>query len=941
MTRRSLWLAGALFVVSGALGLGYQLVWIRKASLIVGASQLALSTVVSAFFIGLALGSLVVGKTLRSRRFSPLVVYGLFEAGIGLYALAFPWLYDATAEAYAALYPAVGHSVAWLLLARFALLLVLFLAPTFLMGGTLPLLLDALVARDRNVGPMTSLFYGLNIAGAVGGVLATSYWAIPALGMSATSRLGGLLNLAVGAVALVAFSRTPPTHSPDDLAAAAGRVGRTVAVLAFLSGFAAIGYQIAWARYFSLFIVANVYLTAVLLAVFLSALAVGSMILTHLLRRGIRPLRVLAVVQPIAAILVILTMETWRLGWLWYVFDPVTAASVPNWSLFGERVDATFTAPLLQVGAAIFLPVVLLGMGLPALIAAATRRSASLRQNTGKLVFVNTIGSSIGGFVAGYALIPCPWLRLTGTFATLCGVSVTIGLVAETLLRREAGEQQEAAQPRRGRIRPGYLLAAVAVVVCGFGLRADITTRTLTRYGLGGALRDAEVKEVKEGPVTTAFVARRWGATVIGAGSVSLAIVPPDGVSGQTIQGHVPALFCLGPEGPRRVLSIALGSGQTAGAVLRYPIERLDVVDIAPEVVYLALRHFATVNNGLGTDPRVRVHLDDGRHFVDRAADDSYDIVSLEPPPPTAEGVYRLYSLEFYQSVRRVLREGGVLGQWLPLYMVTPNDARALVRTQAEVFPHTFVLQLVPGDYLIVSVKSDAPPRFSADTIRSRLEIMKREFGVRDGRWAPEATRPMASFEGLLSVILMGPADARGITDVPLLHDDNEQLSYGSGDRSLFREYYRSSPLTLNRLSFAALPVSPFSELQEYFDEVFDPEKLEAERQRVLSIYQSVSPPQLAALEERYHRAATPAGQARLAMTLAELHDRRLAKPEALAWVAKALRADPKNDAPDNLAAARSIATNHIGCFEATIRRWLREQPPSMHSSPILRAMGR
>ena len=75
-------LAGLLFTLSGALGLGYQLVWIRKAALIVGASQIALATVLTSFFLGLGLGSIAVGRYLRSRRWSPLFVYGLFEAAM-------------------------------------------------------------------------------------------------------------------------------------------------------------------------------------------------------------------------------------------------------------------------------------------------------------------------------------------------------------------------------------------------------------------------------------------------------------------------------------------------------------------------------------------------------------------------------------------------------------------------------------------------------------------------------------------------------------------------------------------------------------------------------------------------------------------------------------------------------------------------------------------
>jgi spermidine synthase len=83
-TRRTFLLASVLFLISGALGLGYQLIWIRKATLLVGSSQLAYATTVASFFLGLALGSAFVGRYLRSRRRSPLFVYGIFEAIIGV-----------------------------------------------------------------------------------------------------------------------------------------------------------------------------------------------------------------------------------------------------------------------------------------------------------------------------------------------------------------------------------------------------------------------------------------------------------------------------------------------------------------------------------------------------------------------------------------------------------------------------------------------------------------------------------------------------------------------------------------------------------------------------------------------------------------------------------------------------------------------------------------
>ena len=140
--------ATALFFFSGALGLGYELVWIKKAALVVGASQIALSTVLTSFFLGIALGGYFVGNRLRSTRRSPLLIYGIFALVIGLFALAFPFLFFLLEQTYGALYPVAAEVDGGLFALRFGLLFALVLVPTFFMGGTLPLLLDGLVLKN-------------------------------------------------------------------------------------------------------------------------------------------------------------------------------------------------------------------------------------------------------------------------------------------------------------------------------------------------------------------------------------------------------------------------------------------------------------------------------------------------------------------------------------------------------------------------------------------------------------------------------------------------------------------------------------------------------------------------------------------------------------------------------------------------------------------------
>ena len=201
----------------------------------------------------------------------------------------------------------------------------------------------------------------------------------------------------------------------------------------------------------------------------------------------------------------------------------------------------------------------------------------------------------------------------------------------------------------------------------------------------------------------------------------------------------------------------------------------------------LFLLRFGLLCPDLDNEPRVSMHLDDGRHFVQRAAPASYDVVSMEPPPPTAEGVHALYSLEFYRGVERVLREDGVLMQWVPLYWLTPNEARRVVKTQAAVFPHTFIVRAGSVDFMTLSFKRKDPPRFSTAWIEERAKIFAQERWVKAKRWTEECRHETASLEGILALINVGPEDLARMQAPYIYRDDDQRLSYSSDDRQLLR----------------------------------------------------------------------------------------------------------------------------------------------------------
>jgi spermidine synthase len=915
------WLAGALFFASGALGLGYQLVWVRKAALVVGASQIALATVLTSFFLGMACGSAAAGRFLRSRRHSPLAVYGMVELGIGIFALAFPLAFTGLEHVYGALYaPASAHAAALFAL-RFVLLFLLFLPPTFLMGATLPLLLDGLVARDREVGSFTSLLYGINVLGAVAGVLVTSYLAIPTVGMNGTSRLAGVANLAVGALALAAFGRRAPFER--DAAEARPPTALFYPIASFVSGLAAIGYQVAWARWFSLFATGNVHVTALLLATYLAALAVGSLILSALLRRGLPALRVLAIAQLAVPVLVFACLGNWRFAALRHdlVTPTGTLEVVSNWQLVSESFDDVFTAPFLQVASVLFAPVLAIGVGLPALVAAATARATALRAISARLLFWNTLGASAGGFAAGYALIPAA--GLAGALRALAALSLGLGVAA---LARETRESGRARLPRVG------LAVALASAAACVGLgRGDPVQGILSQMaGEGG-----RIVEIVEGPVVTASVFENGDELSLASGSVRHAVATRGQVSPQAVQGHLPALFYPREGAPRRVLGIALGSGQAFGALLQHPVEEMDVVDISPEIVRLAFRRFGEFNYAIGEDPRVRLHQDDGRHFVDRAPDASYDAVLLEPSPPSHEGMHAFYTLEFTQSVRRVLRENGVFMQWLPLHFVTPNELRSIVATFVAVFPNCMAIRSGGTDVMLLGWKTDRMPRFSQERLEKRLSVLAQEPRLRHRRWSPKAQEESISVPGLLSLVLSGP-DALRAVQAPLYRDDIPRLSYGSGDRWLLRRY--EGP-TLARQTFAALPLSPYARLSRYFGVALAPGQLEDERARVLENLRVASPVEIAVAEERFRRARPGERKARAALRLAGLHDRGGGKAASLAWIRVMLREDPGLDSPPVDQSVRNLARYRIELESDRLRAWLAGLDPALRDTPIARAM--
>ena len=169
---------------------------------------------------------------------------------------------------------------------------------------------------------------------------------------------------------------------------------------------------------------------------------------------------------------------------------------------------------------------------------------------------------------------------------------------------------------------------------------------------------------------------------------------------------------------PRAALVIGFGTGITAGALGRYPgLERRVCVELLPAVVAAGAMFQGNFN--AQADPRLEIRLRDGRRELLRSTE-RYDVITLEPPPPSASGVVNLYSRNFYELARRRLEPNGIVAQWWPLPTQNDEDSRALVRSFLDAFPHASAWTTELHEMLLVG--SAEPMELNASRIEERFK---------------------------------------------------------------------------------------------------------------------------------------------------------------------------------------------------------------------------
>jgi spermidine synthase len=717
-----------LFLLSGFSALVYQIVWLRLLGLVFGVTVYAASAVLTSFMAGLAIGS-VAGGRLADRARSPLRAFALLELGIAASALTVPLALDAAGGLYAALHARAPDGLLQLTIARLVCSGLILLVPTTLMGASLPLLARHVTQSGGAAASRIGVLYAANTAGGIAGTVLAGFTLIGSIGVTATARLAAAINIAAGLGAFLLARRTgaaasaaataPAAGPQPDAMAVSGRL-MPIAVVVALAGFAGLALEVVWFRLLTLFLTATTYAFTTMLATVLLGIAAGSAIAAARVGKSADPVKALVRIQIWTGVLVPLSMtaltHTYRIGWR--------------------------TSGLVQACVVSMLPATLMmGATFPFALSIWLRGAIGVGRHVGALYAVNVCGAVAGALAGGFLLLP--GLGSRGSLLFLAALYVASGLFLAASLA--AG---------RALVRTGavacVLFAAAALSV------PDIYTAVIPRRHGGGERPIFRA----EGVQTTAAVHHQpSGHRVLYLDGLHQANDTRDMVRVHSEIGQLP--MALHPD-PARALVIGIGGGVTAGAVAVHRGTETDVVELASSVV-AAVPFFSHVNGDLLRRPNVHVRVDDGRSYL-RLTDRRYDVVTADLIQPIHAGAGNLYALEYFRLARGVLRDGGLMMQWIG--QREEAHYKLIMRTFLQAFPHATLWS--NGSLMIGSRQ---PLRISRAAFERRLANPDVRFAF--------ALVGLERFESLLERYTAGPDDMRRfVGEGPVLTDDRPLLEY-------------------------------------------------------------------------------------------------------------------------------------------------------------------
>lgn len=706
---RALPLMLLLFIGSGCAALIYEVVWYQLLSLIVGSSAISMGIVLGTFMGGMFLGSLLLPRWVSPVQ-HPLRVYAKLELGIGLSGLLILFLLPILAKGYIVI---SGPGLSGMLLAA-VLCAVTLLPPTILMGATLPAIARWVETTPRGVSWL-GFFYGGNIAGAVAGSLLAGFYLLRMYDIAVATYAAVVLNVVVAVLAFAIAAST--SYQASEKAIEASRRGPLfqmpkgtgpVYLTIALSGVTALGAEVVWTRLLSLTLGATVYTFSLILAAFLIGLGVGSSVGAMVARLTARPKVALAWCQGL--LMVAFAWGAWSITeWiLWWPVDPILAYT-PGVLFQLDFIRSFWVA----------IPGALLwGASFPLALAAVAPHEEDSGRLVSSVYAANTVGAIIGSLLTALVLIPGVGTQWSQRI--LVGLAAVSAIVIIFSALRNPGDGQQ----QSGMGWAGGVMATLVAAGITLGLIHKVPD-VLIAYGRWVAaypLERGAVIFADEG-VNSSMAVSRMSNGVLNyhnAGKIQASSEPQD-MRLQRMLGHLTTLV---PANPSKVLVIGCGAGVTAGAVSISPLVQSETIaEIEKLVPKFVAKHFGDYNYHVVDNPKVKVHIDDARHYL-LTTGEKFDAITSDPFDPWVKGAATLYTKEFFQTAKAHLNPGGVMTVFVQLYESGEAAVKSEIASFLEVFPNAIVFGNTAGgqgyDVVMMGRVDDTP--IDVDMVQARLD---------------------------------------------------------------------------------------------------------------------------------------------------------------------------------------------------------------------------
>lgn len=660
---RRIALVSALFFLSGAAGLIYQTVWVRLLEMYFGVTLTAITLIVSAYMAGLGLGSLIGGR-IAGRSRNTILLYGLIEAGIGVFGLASPALINWVGQHTA------GSPYALVFLLSFTLLLI----PTLLMGMTLPLLTQAFVARVETSGQVVGWLYGINTFGAAIGALVSGYVLMGWFGFGGALLAAAILNFTVGLGAM-ALKPNPEIYTQAENNQSAAAPGhplwnfKTILASAFLVGFIGMGFEMLWFRLLGVISKSTAYSFPSILFVYLVALALGGWFWGRKADQSADPVNLFWKLEIAAGIVIAFSFLIIQISLqlpqvqdsIHRTFDvpqkPAASYVLENENLlFSKRQFAggifEYFIPILIM---VFPAGLLMGGGLPVLDRVAIDQTRLSGRRVGDVHLANIAGSVSGTLAASFVLLPNLGSELT--LKTLS--ALTLLFLGFYLWKRKSPRQ----------ISILLLPLALMLLIALLPGRGQFYTHL---YQQATQSQSLVIRESGDGLLAVTFYGEKEFPSGLWIGGIKNSFFPSEGEYERS------ALTCAAAAHPKRILVIGLGGGNTANLITSLPgVDEVVIVELMQELGPF-LEEYVPVAQAVFDRRLVRYITDDGRRYLYANPDEKFDMIFIDPLWSFTAGHNSLYSREAMGLYRDHLTEKGVFCSWINEQHFIPQTAHAV-----------------------------------------------------------------------------------------------------------------------------------------------------------------------------------------------------------------------------------------------------------------------